>query len=233
MRSLIVAFALLVPAGALGASGKITFVEGAATRAPAGGAAAPAAAGLDVVDGDTLETGPGARLELALSDGSVARLDERSKLVVDSVGALPEQSGGWRVRLSLALGQVWSQVTRKVGEGAGYEVHTERAVAGVRGTEFLVAAAAEHEIEVYHGRVEVALRGQEGEAARFQLGAGQRLGVDARGHSAGASAIAGERPFSRWAHTRSEAATRAQERLEEQKERRRERRDQRRECRRR
>lgn len=197
MRILGLAVAVLaaLPASALGDSGTVTFLEGTATRTPAaGGAPVALAVDAEVVEGDTLETGAESKLEIELEDGSIARLDQKSKLVVDSIAKGPETS--WKVKLSLVLGQVWAKVTRKVGEDAGFEVHTERAVAGVRGTEFLVSADVEHEVEVYEGTVEVGGRGPKAE--RWKVGAGKRLAFDREGRAGGLAAARAERKFLKW-----------------------------------
>ena len=199
MRSLLVAaVALLVPVAASGASGKVTFLEGPATRLAKGTTEAAAlAVDGEVSDGDVVETGPKGRVEITLADDSVVRLNESSKLVVDSVTKV-EQS--WNVKLTLTLGEIWSKVTRKVGPDAGYEIQTERAVAGVRGTEFVVEAAGDHEIEVLEGKVEVAVRDGEGEGAgkKFQVAKGERLRVEKGMRCTGPAASKGERGFLKW-----------------------------------
>ena len=203
--ALVPLLALAASGSALAAAGKVTFLEGSATRTPKDGPAVAVADGAELLDGDTLETAAGGRLELTLEDGSVARLDEKSKLVVDSVSKLSEES--WAVKLTLTLGQIWSKVTRKVGEGAGYEVQTERAVAGVRGTEFLVEAAGEHTIEVYEGAVEVGVRGEQGEiVARHRVALGQHLRIDAARKTGGPGQGHADRAFRKWAAARQEKA---------------------------
>jgi len=186
---------ILLPAAAYAGSGKVTFVEGTATRSTSGGAPQALALDSEVEDGDTVETAAKARLELTLADGSVVRLGESGKLVVDSVTRVETS---WRVKLTLVLGEVWSKVTRKVGDDAGYEVHTDRAVAGVRGTEFVVEAGADHDIEVLEGKVEVAVR-DGGAGAKYSLERGHRLRVDRAGKTGGPGPSKGDRAISKWA----------------------------------
>jgi len=183
---------LLAPALASAAAGRVTLAEGTATRTRAGAPAATLTVGAEVEDHDTLETGDKSRLEVELADGSVLRLGARGRLVVDSV--TPVETS-FRVKLTLALGELWSKVTRKVGPDAGYEVHTDRSVAGVRGTEFVVEAGDEHEVEVLEGKVEVALRDG---SARHDLTPGQRLRIDRAGKTAGPAASRGERAIAKW-----------------------------------
>ncbi len=192
VRSACACFFLLLPTLSLAAAGKVTLAEGPVTRVRTGLSAQALEVGAQVEDGDTLETGEKARLEVQLADGSVVRLGSRGRLVVDSV--TPVETG-FRVKLTLALGELWSKVTRKTGPDAGYEVHTDRSVAGVRGTEFVVEAGDEHEVEVLEGKVEVALRDG---SARHALTPGLRLRIDRAGKTAGPATGRGERAIAKW-----------------------------------
>jgi len=197
MRALCVALAaLLLPATALAGSGKVSYLEGTATRTPKDGAAAPLLLESQVNDGDLVETAVGSRVEVSLADGSLVRLNESSRIVIDTVAQAPDL--GWRIKLTLALGQVWAKVTRKVGADAGFEVHTERVVAGVRGTEFLVSAAEDHQIEVYEGAVDVGVRGEGAEPVHHRVQPGHALRVDARGRTEGPRQFKSEHPFRGW-----------------------------------
>jgi ferric-dicitrate binding protein FerR (iron transport regulator) len=132
---------------------RLTRLEGAATVAPAaGGEPRPLAVGAVLREGDRVATGPGARLEIAFGSGSVVRLGESTQA---ELRAAPV--GGGQLRLKLAVGNLWARVT-KLLVGERFEVETENAVAGVRGTEFRVesaGASGEDLIRVYEGRVRV------------------------------------------------------------------------------
>lgn len=186
-------FFLLLPALSLAAAGKVTLADGPVTRTRIGAPSQALETGAEVEDGDTLETGEKARLEVRLADGSVLRLGARGRLVVDSVAPVDTS---FRVKLTLTLGELWSKVTRKTGPDAGYEVHTDRSVAGVRGTEFVVEAGDEHEVEVLEGKVEVALRDG---STRHALTVGQRLRIDRAGKTLGPAPGRGERAIAKWA----------------------------------
>lgn len=139
-------------------AGTVTFVAGAATRAAAGKAKAePLAVGSAVRAGDALETGRRTRLEVKLADGSVLRLGPLSRVVVQdaSFGATVEDR---RVSAKLLVGRIWANVASAVGGDARFEVSTENAVAGVRGTTFRVDAANDRSVvvKVYSGTVAVA-----------------------------------------------------------------------------
>lgn len=154
---LLLALALLAAADAGGppAAGTVTFLSGEATRTAAGRAEA-LSAGSRVFEGDLLETQARTRLEVQLADASAVRLGPSSKvtLAVAAFGAAPEDR---RFSASLALGRIWASVVHAVGGDSRFEVQTENAVAGVRGTAFEVEAAGDGSsaVRVYEGRVAV------------------------------------------------------------------------------
>ena len=157
------ALAALLAAAALAASappaaGTVTFLAGDATRASgAGGRAEKLVVGGAVRAGDTVETKRRTRLELRLADGSVLRLGPSSRAVVSSAtfGETVEERN---VSAKLLVGKVWANVAKAVGGDARFEVRTENAVAGVRGTTFRVDAATDRSVvvKVYSGTVAVA-----------------------------------------------------------------------------
>jgi len=127
-----------------------TLVEGPATAAPRGGAGQLLAEGAVLHEGDVVETGAGARVEISLATGTVLRVGESSR--VELREAAPS-GGAFRARL--ALGNLWAKV-HKLLAGERFEVETENAVAGVRGTEFRVEAGGagkEDLVRVYEGAV--------------------------------------------------------------------------------
>jgi ferric-dicitrate binding protein FerR (iron transport regulator) len=208
MRLPLAFLTLLLTTRAHGASaGRVSFLEGEASRTAQRGLSQPLAEGSEVEPGDALETRAGARLEVLLADGSTLRLDEGTRVVVEEVVLVAPMS--WRVRLSLALGTLWSKVTRRIGPDASFEVRTERVVAGVRGTQFLVEAAADHQVQVVEGAVEVGLfeKGQPAVLARHRVEAAHHLRVDARGRTDGPASCAPSElhAFFRWMRVRTTA----------------------------
>jgi hypothetical protein len=135
-------------------AGRVTFVAGHAT---AGGRMEPLAVGIGVYAGDVLETGRRTRLEVKLADESVLRLGPLSRATVQaaSFGATVEDR---KVSAKLVAGQIWANVAKAVGGEARFEVRTENAVAGVRGTTFRVDASKDRSVvvRVYSGTVAVA-----------------------------------------------------------------------------
>ncbi|HEX9244295.1 MAG TPA: FecR family protein [Anaeromyxobacter sp.] len=167
--------ALLLAGDASGApgapAGTVTFLAGEATRA-AGGKAEKLAVGKAVYQGDLLETQKRTRLEVKLADQSVLRLGPSSKAEV-AAAAFGKSVEERNVSAKLVVGKVWANVAKAVGGEQRFEVKTENAVAGVRGTTFRVDAATDRSVvvKVYSGTVAVASgaiprpehRGAEGE----------------------------------------------------------------------
>jgi hypothetical protein len=110
-----------------------------------------------VYQGDVLETARRTRLEVKLVDASVVRLGPTSKAVVQAA-AFGKTVEDRKVSAKLVVGQVWANVAKAIGGEARFEVQTENAVAGVRGTTFRVDAAKDKSVvvKVYSGTVAVA-----------------------------------------------------------------------------
>jgi hypothetical protein len=92
-----------------------------------------------------------------LADGSVLRLGPSSRAVVQGAtfGKTVDER---RISAKLLVGKVWANVAKAVGGEQRFEIQTENAVAGVRGTTFRVDAAADRSVvvKVYSGTVAVA-----------------------------------------------------------------------------
>lgn len=135
----------------------VSFLEGQASVS-SGGSGTPAALAANgvVFEGDVVETRPGAKLELKMKDGSVIRVGPASKLELRS--AYFGQKGEKTFSARLFFGRVWSKVTGLVGESSKFEVETDNAVAGVRGTTFRVDASKDRSVlvRVYAGSVAMA-----------------------------------------------------------------------------
>jgi hypothetical protein len=137
-------------------AGSVTFLAGEASRSSAGEREKLALGSL-VYENDLIETAARTRLEIRLQDQSALRIGPLSKLQLVSAvfGKGPEDR---KVNAKLAVGKVWAQVAHAVGGGAKFEVQTENAVAGVRGTTFRVDARHDRScvVKVYAGAVAVA-----------------------------------------------------------------------------
>lgn len=138
-------------------SAQVSFLEGKATNAPGGtGKAAALAANGVVFENDIVETQAGTKLELKLKDGSVIRIGPTSKLQLKS--AYFGDKGEKKFSAKLLFGRVWSKVSGLVGTESKFEIETDNAVAGVRGTTFRVDAARDRSVlvRVYAGSVAMA-----------------------------------------------------------------------------
>jgi hypothetical protein len=137
-------------------AGTVTFLAGEASRLQ-GDQRRPLALGSAVFQGDVIETARRTRLELKLSDASVLRLGPVSRVELDAA-AFGASADDRKVSAKLRVGNVWANVTRSLGGEARFEVKTENAVAGVRGTTFCVDASKDKSVvvRVYAGTVAVA-----------------------------------------------------------------------------
>jgi len=118
--------------------GVVTRVRAAASIVGAGlGAPAvrPAEAGAAVRRGEGLRTGPGARLEVTLNDGTVVTLGESAAMAVDDY-AFDLLARAGTARLSLLAG-VFRFVTGRLGDLPRRQLEVRGAVAtiGIRGTD--------------------------------------------------------------------------------------------------
>jgi hypothetical protein len=103
-----------------------------------------------------VETQKDSRIELRFSDASVLRLGARAKLqLTEAHFGGPSKR---RLTAKLFFGKLWAKVTSVVQGDQKFAVETENAVAGVRGTQFLVDARADKSVlvRVYDGQVAVA-----------------------------------------------------------------------------
>lgn len=139
MRSALAALVLLSmasPASAAEAVGSVAASSGEA-QIGRGGAFAPAAVGDGVQLGDQLRTGKG-QMRVVFRDDSVIDLAEQSTLTVDTQVFDPG-AGAYNSLFKLAAGKARALVGKVYGTpGASFEVETPTAVAGVRGTTFLI-----------------------------------------------------------------------------------------------
>ena len=135
---------------------QVSALQGKAQRSRAGNAPSDLRVGATVAEGDTIETREGARLDIQFADESVLRLGPGAKLQLREA-----HFGGGRARklsARLFLGKLWAKVTSAIDGEQKFQVETENAVAGVRGTTFRVDANRDRSVRVrvYDGEVAVA-----------------------------------------------------------------------------
>ena len=133
---------------------KVALLLGRATLSSGGtGPRQPLAKDALVFENDVVETLPGTKVELRTDDGSAIRVGPSSKLQLKSAffGAAGEKKFSGK----LFFGKVWTNVTGLVGSESKFEIETDNAVAGVRGTTFRIDAGEDKSVslQVYDGAV--------------------------------------------------------------------------------
>lgn len=165
---------LCVPGLAAASVGRVEVVEGQAWRTPEGGERQPLQPGIEVEQQDTLDVEPESGVKLVLNDGSVLMLSAASQLVITEAEFAGLERKGFVGYLK--LGKVWASVKKALsGAEAKFEVKTDRAVAGVRGTILRVdvapplvtgALSPSTVVQVHQGLVQVVARVQPSEPLR-------------------------------------------------------------------
>ena len=118
------------------AAGQVAALEGAAEVSRAG-ATQPIKAGDPVYVGDKLKTAPGSKLRLLLNDDSVLTLAASTEMVLTEQDVGADQA---KSNLGLLGGTMRALVTERYGTpGSKFEVETPTAIAGVRGTGFVIS----------------------------------------------------------------------------------------------
>jgi len=116
--------------------GIVNFVAGD-VKIVTDGNAVSANVGDKITQGMTIKTGAKAIVDVHF-EGSVIRILEKSSVVMKEL-VKNLSSSKELTELYVENGQVFSKVTRKLTDGEKFRVNTPTAVAGVRGTEFLVS----------------------------------------------------------------------------------------------
>ncbi len=181
----------VAPPGVAGAPGQLqlAFIErptqptvarvrassGEVSAGPAPAELRPRAPGDALFPGELLHTGPTARAELLLADGSTVRVMEGSLVRLGSIELMANLRR--KVELELLRGSL-ETAAAPGGEGSVFEVRTRGAVAGVRGTHFRVSAQDDgfSRLETLEGKV--ALIGKKGDLD-VVAGYGSRVMPDA------------------------------------------------------
>ncbi len=104
----------------------------------------------------TVRTAKGCRMELLLADGSVLRIAPRSRVKLSSLLGKGQDKTAEMV-FKIEAGKVWANVAKKVKGERKFEVRTNNAVAGVRGTVFRVDVESDAAtvVKVFAGAVAV------------------------------------------------------------------------------
>ena len=143
------------PVRAQAKTAQVSALEGRAEKSRAGAAASDLKIGSALAQGDIVETRTDSRLEIRFSDGSLLRLGPQARLLLAEVHFAGRTQR--KVSARLFFGKVWAKVTSMLQGEEKFQVETENAVAGVRGTTFRVEANADKSVlvRVYDGQVAV------------------------------------------------------------------------------
>ncbi|EPE84665.1 sigma factor regulatory protein, FecR/PupR family [Leptospira noguchii str. 1993005606] len=102
-------------------------------------------------ESDIILTGAGGALDISLTDSSIVRVKENSKLILKQL----REDNGFQIKINLASGRVLN-IIEKEKKTSNFYVETPSAVAAVRGTSFEVNASEnESMVFVVEGTVEV------------------------------------------------------------------------------
>lgn len=137
------------------AQGVIAALKGNASITHTGSQATPAKVGDKIYEGDTIETLANSFVKVVTIDDHYLSVTENSKLVIEKY-----QTTGTKTNslINLFYGSIRSTLNHSLDAESNYEVKTETATAGVRGTDFVVSHDANSEastqIVTYDGVVE-------------------------------------------------------------------------------
>ncbi|HEX8957112.1 MAG TPA: FecR domain-containing protein [Burkholderiaceae bacterium] len=180
-RRIPIGSAIVIPANLLPddpSEATVSAFSGQVTLTPAGGAQAAVAIGSKLAEGGEVSTGPNSFITFSLPDGSHISLPSNSKVKLATL-RMARFTRSPRTEIMLEDGDVESRVS-PLGDNKGrYEVHSQLATAGVRGTHFRVAVVGKSiASEVLGGVVAV---GTPGKPASVDVTAGKGNIVDADG----------------------------------------------------
>jgi hypothetical protein len=153
-------FVLLIALPALAetpkAVGRVLALRGVVeVQSPGGETRSAAGRGTLLFPGQTLITAEASAVQIRMEDGTLVGLGSSTRLTLASYEVeVPRQRRG---RLQLGVGRIWARVTSFFGSDSEFEVHTDNAVAGVRGTSFIVELGpAGTKVSVVDGSVAMA-----------------------------------------------------------------------------
>ena len=107
--------------------------------------------------GDTVTTGKKTLIEIELPDGSFIRFADNTKFTIDDL-IYNRQGKDRNFKFKLLLGRTWANAKELLGRKKRFEIASETAVAGIKGTTFRMNVQKDKSalIKVYKGDVYVA-----------------------------------------------------------------------------
>ncbi|OFZ13587.1 MAG: hypothetical protein A2Z20_04715 [Bdellovibrionales bacterium RBG_16_40_8] len=143
--------------------GRVQFIEGSAKRLIGSTEKIEISIGDNIYEKDRIETSSTGKLQILFNSGNILNITPSSEVVIteasDSKSKLNQDKK--RMLLDLIKGRVRNKVNQNyTGAESYYRVRTRTAVAGVRGTDFVMSAFNENEymvskIETFDGKVEL------------------------------------------------------------------------------
>ncbi len=139
-----------------GGEAVVTALQGTAKLALPDGGWRLLKTGNTMKGGDQVVTGADSRLEITLPDRSCLRFAENTSFKVVQID-VNEEANRRTVRVNVALGKTWANVSKTFRVKPKVEVSCENAVAGVRGTIYRMNVNEDRSvlIRVYEGEVAV------------------------------------------------------------------------------
>lgn len=127
--------------------GAVLIVKGSAVVRGADGQTQKVTGGMPIRTTDIIETQTDGEVQVQFDDGNQINVQSNSKLRVQQYDANPQKPDR-RAILDLMHGKVRSKVKQKYdGQNSFYQIKTKAAVAGVRGTDFVVSYVISDKIE--------------------------------------------------------------------------------------
>ncbi|MGZ3727281.1 MAG: FecR family protein [Pseudobdellovibrio sp.] len=141
--------------------------------------------GLVIEEGDVIETGADSYAKIVMHDRNILNIPEKSRIIIRHY----ESQNPPQVDINLQEGQIRSEVMRKYDQqDSHFEISTPTAVAGVRGTDFLVefnGAEEKSAVTTFRGTVAFAEKQAQNRGKPVLVNAGERV-VHDRKHGFGA-----------------------------------------------
>lgn len=155
-------------AAAAAAAGDVQFASGTASVTRADGSSRPLVRGLELSNGDTVDSGTG-RVQLRFTDGALVSLQPESRFRIDDYRFDGKTDGSEKGFFSLLKGGLRT-ISGWIGRvhRSGYRVDTPTATIGIRGTEYSAVLGNSLTVSVGEGRVAIT-----NDAGEFILDAGR------------------------------------------------------------
>lgn len=105
-----------------------------------------------VSENDKIITKDKSKVDIQLPNESIIRISEKTKI---DFASFKDENGKRDTQLALASGKIFVKINNKLGKDDRFNVMTPTAIAGVRGTSFVVETGSKDTIKVIEGEVAV------------------------------------------------------------------------------